>query len=478
MQTHTDYTPILDRVNPQAPEIERAVLGAILLEPGTYAEVEGFLSDEDFYVPKNATIFRAIKTLHRAHEAVDMITVMEALRSAGELERAGGMEYISGLTGNIASAVHVGHHANIVKQKSVERQMILTSNLAIKKIHESEDVGDVMLWQHKEIERLQDSMTANASYRHISVPVKKAVTEMYLRREAAAAGRHTGITTGLSDLDSITGGWQRSDLIIIAARPAMGKTAFALHFARAAALAGHPVALFSLEMSDISLANRLLLSEGRVSAYNFKTGKLSDGETVAIEKASGVLHELPVYVDDNADVSMPHIHSTIRRLHRQGKCDIAIIDYLQLISGTKNKNSYREQEISQMSREAKRMAKELNIPVILLSQLNRESERRSDKRPALSDLRESGAIEQDADIVCLIHRPEYYQQKMEVDGTTVYDGIEFIIAKYRNGATGNVYLQHDGTLNRIFDFQGVKPSRRRVDPDRFIEPGTDGDVPF
>jgi replicative DNA helicase len=236
--------------------------------------------------------------------------------------------------------------------------------------------------------------------------------------------------------------------------------------------------MFSLEMSDVSLADRLLLSESGVNAFAYRTGRLSTADTIEIEKAAGVLHDLPIYIDDSESATMPHIRSVARRLNRQGQCEIVIIDYLQLAEGEKGKNTYREQEISRMSREAKRMAKELNIPVILLSQLNRESEKRPDKRPGLSDLRESGAIEQDADMVCLLHRPEYYNKSLEIKGVEVHNGIEFIIAKYRSGATGSTILQHDGTLNRIFDYCGSARRSECPDPDRFHEPCTSDFMPF
>jgi replicative DNA helicase len=470
MQTPSNYIP------PSAPDIENCVLGAILLDPGTYVEIENFLSDEDFYVPKNAIIFHAIESLHKAHEAIDMLTVREKLKATGKLDEAGGEARIACLTDNLASAAHIVHHAKIVKQKSIERQVIHLSRQATEKILGLEDVEDVMMWQCREIERLQGYMTGGI--RHISAPIKEAITEMYIRRELNAQGKSIGITTGLSNLDCITGGWKKSDLIIIAARPAMGKTAFALHFAKCAAASGHPVALFSLEMSDVSLADRLLLSESSVNAYDYRTGKLSADDAVETEKAAGILHNLPIYVDDNASATMPHIRSTARRLNRQERCEIVLIDYLQLADGTKDKNTHREQEISRMSREAKKMAKELNIPVILLSQLNRESEKRQDKRPALSDLRESGAIEQDADMVCLLHRPEYYKKSLDINGVEVPNGIEFVIAKYRNGATGRVILQHDGTLNRIFDYIPSAPARGYINPDRFHESATNDGMPF
>lgn len=466
-----------------ATNIECNILGALLLDRSAYDEVEGFLSEEDFYDEKNRVVFRAIESVYRERGSADMSLVAEWLLARKEPGGVGAV-YIASLTDDVASTANVAHHARIVKQKYVERQIMELSFRAIRKVEEEEDVGDIMVWHHRELDRLQAGMTGSRAAQPLSVPVKKAVVEMYLRREQAAGGRYTGIPAGLSGLDRIMGGWQDSDLIVIAARPAMGKTAFALHFARSAAAAGYPVALFSLEMSAVSLADRLLLSESGVNAYRFRTGKISDGDAKEIEKAFGSIGGLPVYIDDNAAASMPYIHSSLRLLSRQGMCRLAIIDYLQLVCGDKNKSAHREQEISKMSREAKRIAKELNIPVILLSQLNREAEKRTDHRPQLSDLRESGAIEQDADMVCLLHRPEYYHKELEgVNGEVVDNGIEFIIAKYRNGATGSALLQHDGTMNRIFDYRQdsyprVETPPKYVDPDRFHESERHDDAPF
>jgi replicative DNA helicase len=474
--------PDLNYIRRSATNIERHVLGALLLERSAYDEVEGYLSEEDFYDTKNRAVFRAIESVYRERGTADMSLVAEWLRSKNELDGIGGAAYIVSLTDDVASTSNVAHHARIIKQKYIERQVMELSLRAIGKVEANEDVGDVMQWQRREIDLLEAGMTGSRAMQHLSVPVKKAVVEMYLRREQSTKGLCTGIPTGLSDLDRITGGWQRSDLIIVAARPAMGKTAFGLHFARAAAVSGYATAIFSLEMSGVSLANRMLLSESDVSAYRFRTGKISDTEAIEIEKASGSLHGLPVCIDDNSAASMAYIRSSLRLLARQGRCKLAVIDYLQLISGDKNKSAYREQEISKMSREAKRMAKEMDIPVILLSQLNREAEKRSDHRPQLSDLRESGAIEQDADMVCLLHRPEYYRQDLEdARGEVVHNGIEFIIAKYRNGATGSVLLQHDGALNRICDYiPPLHTAGRSGGYRHYDEPGneTGGETPF
>ena len=441
-------------IPPSCPELEQAILGAVLLEASAFERVENILADEDFYHTRHGIIFKSAKSLYRQKKPIDIFAIMTELKSAGSLDEIGEMLYLSDLTNLVASSAHIEHHARIIKQKAIERQIINISHQTAKKVYEGEDIGDVMFWQGKEIEKQQERLIGKHVSNHVSVPIQKSLEQMSLRIELNKQGKHIGITTGLSDLDKITNGWQGSELIVIAARPAMGKTAFALQFAKAAAKTGHPVAMFSLEMSDVSLADRLLLSESGVNAYNFRSGRLSIEDSERIETAAGRLWELPLYIDDNASVSMSYIRSRSRLLKKQGKCDMVIIDYLQLAGEANEKSQYRESIVRQMSREAKIIAKELNVPVLLLSQLNRSNESRADKRPALSDLRESGAIEQDADMVCLIHRPDYYGQELKMnDSTVVENGVEFIIAKYRNGATGALILQHDGTLNRIFDYR-------------------------
>lgn len=453
MKQNQQYTELTSYIPPSSTELERAVLGALLLEKEAYSRIEGDLLDTDFYNPKHSVIFQHIKNMADKNEPIDMLTVTQALNSSGNLYNAGNVSYISDLTACITSTIHLEHHAKIVKQKAIEREIINVSQQAIKKVHDGEIIEDVMFWQSKEIEKLQEALIGKQGTSHISEAIKKSLNDMCVRMEYAKSGKPTGISTGLKGLDSITGGWQKSELVVIAARPAMGKTAFALHFAKAAAKNDCPAAIFSLEMSDVNLSDRLILSESNIDAYKFKSGRLTPDESVKIEKAAGRLCKLPIYIDDNASVSMSYIRSKARLLNKQGKCNIVIIDYLQLASDANNKSWSREQEIAKMSREAKIIAKELNIPVLLLSQLSRKVEDRTDKRPLLSDLRESGAIEQDADIVCFIHRPECYKQELHApDNSVVKNGIEYIISKYRNGATGSLIVQHDGTLNKIFDY--------------------------
>lgn len=443
-----------DFIQPYAEDLEQAIIGVILGESNGFSRVENTLVDSDFYNSSHATIYQAAQKLCSERKPIDIATIADLLTKNKKLEEIGGPVYLAELMTTVGSSAHLEYHASIVKQKAVERAIIGISQQATKKIYEGEDIADVIFWQGKEIEKQQEALVGKQITAHISAPIEEAISEMYHRKEAAKKGLQTGLTTGLNGLDKITGGWQNSDLVVIAARPAMGKTAFALHFAKEAAKTNHPVAMFSLEMSDVSLANRLLLSECNVGAYQFRSGKISNSDSVEIEKAAGKLCKLPIYVDDNASVSMSYIRSKARLLRKQGKCDMVIIDYLQLATDAKNNNRNREQEIAQMSREAKIIAKELSIPVLLLSQLSREVEKRTDKKPMLSDLRESGAIEQDADMVCFIHRPEYYGKKLVYDNKEIDNGVEFIISKFRNGSTGSAFVQHDGTLNKIFDING------------------------
>lgn len=439
---------------PQAEDLEIAVLGASMIEREAFSKIVNTIVSDDFYTPKHRIMFDAISELYKASEPIDMLTVMQKLKSLGNLDKIGGASYIAEITDLVSSSLHIERHAQIIKEKSIARQNISIYQDAISRIENGEDVADVMFLTDREIQKQQETLTGTQDARHISNVLGEALESTYNRVSLASNGVQSGINTGLNELNKLTNGWQNSELIVLAARPAMGKTAFLLHFAKIAAKDNVPVCLYSLEMSDISLANRMILSECNIDDYRFKSGNLSQSELNEIEEAVGRIYNLPIYIDDNASVSMSYIRAKSRVLKKQGKCEFVIIDYLQLASDNKNKNSNREQEIAKMSREAKIIAKELDIPVILLSQLNRSVEARADKKPLLSDLRESGAIEQDADIVCFIHRPEYYGVEVQdKQGNIVRNFGELIIAKNRNGATGSVKFTHNGTLNKIFDYE-------------------------
>jgi replicative DNA helicase len=435
------------RILPQAVDLEEAIIAAILLEKRAQEIAREIITDEMFYDTNNGIIYKAICTLNAGHKPVDLLTVAEQLKQEGNLETVGGIPYLAVMTSKLVSSAHLEHHCRIVKQQYLLRKFIEVSQYDVGLAFDAmEDIDDILTSHSKKLETLQEIAIGKSEIKPLCEILNEAVVQMYQRTEKAQKGIQPGITTGLADLNKKTSGWQNSDLIILAARPAMGKTAMALHFAKRAAKAGTSVAMFSLEMSDVSLANRLLLSETDVNPDDFKLGKLSQQNTNDIEKAVERIHSYPLYVDSNAMVTMNYIYSRCQLLKKRGKCELVIIDYLQLAAERGDKNRNRENEVSQMSREAKLIAKELDVPVILLSQLNREVDKRKNKVPVLADLRESGAIEQDADMVIFIHRPEYYS-----DNSKKGYG-ELIIAKYRNGYTGTVPFKYNESLTKIYDF--------------------------
>lgn len=448
----TSFQTDIGLIPPQAIELEEAVLGAVLIEKEAFEQVEDLLIPDYFYTEPHRIIFQSIKKLNSESSPIDMLTVVEQLKKDSQLEIVGGPVYISKLTEKLASAAHIVYHANVIKEKAIERQTIFEAQSIMKRVFDNEDISDVLFSSGKNLETLQESLVGKMTGSHLSISLKKATEEMFSRIELARKNIRSGIDTGFSDLNRKTNGWQKGDLIIEAGRPGMGKTAVALWHAKAAARQGHPVAFFSLEMSDVSLANRLILSEAKVDPENFKSGYMTNEEIDLIEKAIGSLWSLPIYVDDNPCASMGYIRARCRVLKKQGKLGLIIGDYLQLAENDEESGS-REQEVAKMSRTAKKIAKELEVPFILLSQLNRGNESRADKKPLLSDLRESGAIEQDADMVIFNHRPEYYDIKVtDKNGVEESNYGELIIAKHRNGATGTVKYKHSEGMAQFFDY--------------------------
>lgn len=444
----------LGRMQPQAVEIESIVLGALLLERNSFQEIESILTDDDFYRKENQIIYQVISDMHRDRKPVDMMTVTEELNRRGKLSECGGPFYIAEMTNKVASSSHIKEHAAIIKEKSIRRQTITAATRLIDQSYDStEEINDSLLTHGSEVDKLMDVLIGKSNGKHVSEILNQCSESLYRRVELARKNIRSGVETGLYDLNKLINGWQPSELIILAARPAMGKTAIMLHFAKKAAMSGVPVAIFSLEMSDISLINRLILSECDVDADRFKSGYLSNEELNQIEQAKGRLYNLPIYVDDNPVVSMNYIRSRCKLLNKQDKCGLIMVDYLQL--GEADKSGNREQEVAKMSRMAKITAKELNVPFILLSQLNRGNEARLDKRPLMSDLRESGAIEQDADIVAFVHRPAYYGigVKNKTTGLEEENYGELIIAKNRNGASGVVKFKHNDSMTKFYDYE-------------------------
>ena len=439
------------RIQPQARELEVAVLGALMLEKDAYSIVSEILKPECFYEKAHEKIFSAIVDLAVSQRPVDMLTVTEQLRRRGELEDVGGPVYIAQLTSQVASSAHIEYHARIIAQKYLARELIsFAAQVENSAFDETIDVDDLMQEaEGKLFEISQRNVKKDVTQIN---PVIKDALEM-LERAANQKEGLSGLRTGFGGLDKITSGWQDSDLVIIAARPAMGKTAFVLSMAKNMAVDFNiPVALFSLEMSNVQLVNRLIVNVCEIPGEKIKSGRLEGYEWQQLDFKIKELYDAPIYIDDTPSLSVFELRTKARRLVREHGIKCIIIDYLQLMNASGMNFGSREQEVSMISRSLKGLAKELNIPIIALSQLNRGVEARQGvegKRPQLADLRESGAIEQDADMVCFIHRPEYYKITEDERGNSLIGLAEIIIAKHRNGATDTVRLRFIGQYTRF-----------------------------
>ena len=443
-----------NRVSPQAPEIEEAILGACLIEQEAMPAVAAKLRPEMFYMASHQLIYSALLAMHQSGTKIDILTVKEELAHRGKLEEVGGPYAIVQLSSKVASSAHIEYHMQIVHEKYLRREMILGLNkLLACALDETMDIADTLVDAHNLIDRLEGEFGHNDHMRDMDTLMTDTMAEAE-RRIAKSVNGVTGIPTGLTELDRMTAGLQSGELAIIAARPSVGKTAFALHLARHAAMQGNAVAVYSLEMQGERLADRWLLATGDINPYRWRTGIPNPHEIAEAHIAATDLARLPIHVDDSTSVSMDHVRSSARLLKSQKACDMIIIDYLQLCDmSTGQKNRNREQEVAQTTRKAKLLAKELNVPVVLLSQLNRESENRPGCRPELAHLRESGAIEQDADIVMLLYRPALARLATDRESGYPTEGLGVVIvAKQRNGETGNVYFSHNSTLTKITDY--------------------------
>jgi replicative DNA helicase len=433
------------RIPPQAVDVEVAVLGAMLIDKEAISRAVEILSPDDFYKPAHQKIFRAMTTLFDRSEPVDLITTVEELKRQGALEQIGGPLYVTELTQRVTTAANVEYHAHIILEKSLMRNLIgTTAEVSTRAFSDTEDALQLLDEAESKIFRISERRM-----RRTFMPMKTAITDAFHVLEAIH-GKHggvTGVPTGFTDLDSLTGGFQRSDLIIIAGRPSQGKTALALSLARNAALHHEKktsVGIFSLEMSREQLVIRMLATEARVNAHKLRTGRLPEDDWKNLGRAAGRLAEAKIFLDDTPALSILELRAKARRLKAEHGIGLIIVDYLQLVQGPRNAEN-REREISWISRSLKALAKELDLPVIALSQLNRSPETRGgDKRPMLSDLRESGAIEQDSDVVMFVHRPEMFgiKEMKDDDGSMLpTEGLaQIIIGKQRNGPTGTVKL--------------------------------------
>ena len=442
------------KLPPQATEIEEMVLGSLMLDRDALSNVIDSLRPETFYKTEHQKIFAVIHQLFNQSKPVDILTVVQELRKAGELDLAGGPSYISFLTNRVGSTANIEYHTRILNQKHIQRELIKVSSAIINKAYEEgTDALELLDEAEKELFSVgQGNIKKNfAKMSDLIVEAKKQIEIAGQQPDGLS-----GIPSGFTELDRMTAGWQRSDLLILAARPGMGKTAFVLALARNAAVDfKKPVALFSLEMSRTQLVMRLISGEAELTNEKLKRGKLENHEWHQLDTRVRELSEAPLYIDDTPALSIFELRAKARRLKANHDIQMIIIDYLQLMTaGSEVKGGNREQEISMISRSLKGIAKELDIPVVALSQLSRNVEQRgSSKVPQLSDLRESGAIEQDADMVMFIYRPEYYQITETEDGRSTAGMAEIHIAKHRNGALGSVTLRYIGNLAKFTNFE-------------------------
>jgi replicative DNA helicase len=445
--------PELGIIPPQAVDLEEAVLGAIMLEKDAVIGIMDILLPESFYKDSHKVIYQAVIDLSNALQPIDLLTVTEELRRKSKLDEVGGPAYLTQLTSMVASAAHVEFHARIIAQKYIQRELIrVSSDIQNKAFDDSIDVDDLLDYSESALFKIAEG-NIKKEISKMNPLIKQAVKMV---EDASKKGDGlSGVPSGFTKLDKLTSGWQPSDLLIIAARPAMGKTAFVLSMTRNIAVGfGKGVAVFSLEMAAVQLVMRIIASETELQAEKLKKGTLAPHEWTQLETKIKNLEDAPIYIDDTPGISIFEFRAKARRLKQQYDIEIIIIDYLQLMTGPPETKGNREQEVSMISRSLKGIAKELNVPIIALSQLNRSVETRGgDKKPQLSDLRESGAIEQDADMVMFIHRPEYYGQDQDEAGNSLKGVAEIVVAKHRNGATDTVQLRFRNELAKFVDLE-------------------------
>ncbi|QSO55242.1 replicative DNA helicase [Alicyclobacillus curvatus] len=438
------------RLPPQHIEAEQAVLGAMLISQDAVSEAVELLQSDDFYRNAHQMVFEAMQGLFEQGQPVDVITVTAALQAReGALEAVGGASYVATLAASMPTALHVVHYSNIVREKAVLRRIIATATDLANQGYQGEDSStDILADAERKILSLSQNQRVR-DFTHISEVLENTferIEQLY-----ASEGKLTGVPTGYSELDRMTSGFQRSDLIIVAARPSVGKTAFALNIAQNVAVrAGLPVAIFSLEMSKDQLVQRMLCAEAYIDGHKMRNGTLDDDDWPKLSMGVSTLSNSPIYIDDAPGITVPEMRAKLRRLKSEVGLGFVCIDYLQLIHGRRNSGENRQQEISEISRSLKQLARELEVPVVALAQLSRGVEQRQDKRPMLSDIRESGSIEQDADIVAFLYRDDYYDPESERKNI-----IEIIIAKQRNGPTGKVDLVFLKNFNKFVNLDPV-----------------------
>jgi len=462
----------IGKMPPQAIELEEAVLGSIMLEKDSIFIVIQYLKPESFYKDSHQKIFRAMLKLFESKKQIDILTVTEQLRKEKNIDEVGGPHYISKLTQRIAGSAHIENHSMIVAEKYMKREMIrISSELQTMAFDDSNDISDVIDYNSSELMKL------NQTGEHGNIiHIKDAINNSLKIIEEISKGKikFNGIPSGHTQLDRFTCGWQKSDLIILAGRPSMGKTALSLDLSKGASVFKKSILIFSLEMNITQLANRFISSETNYTNMELKTGRINNWGSV--EKCVNFFEDKNIYIDDSSQLSINKFRSKSYLFKNKYNIDMIIVDYLQLMKGFGNNKTIREQEISDISRNLKSVAKELDIPVISLSQLNRAVESRSgSKRPQLSDLRESGAIEQDADIVIFINKPEKYGILEDENGNSTKNMTELIIAKHRNGSIGEIIMHHNDGMTKFWDKcdENISISNEFIHPDNNFESNRD-----
>jgi replicative DNA helicase len=474
----------LGKIPPSAIDIECAVLGAILNDSNSLNEISDILIPDSFYKDENQKIYSAILELDRQDKKIDILTVTEELRKKGELETIGGAFRINELASSVVSSANIVEHARIVKEKYLSRELIKISSEITKKAYDdSVDISDIIDKSNQLFDDFNELVAGKSYFKHLS-GILNQLMEIFQKREALAKeGKLVGLRTPLKELNKLTGGW-RSELIIIAARPGAGKSAYALAISKTLAFESIPVCIYSLEMSDYSLGERLVYAEADMDdgdIYKANHGYMNDTLWVKIKRAKARLEKLPIYIDDNSCVDVNYIKSHSRIMKKKNLCGIIIIDYLQLASGKRERGKSKAEMISDICRELRTLRKNLDIPIIVLSQLNRDVEKRGgDKRPQLSDIKESGGVEESADMIMFIHRPAYYNVPVDEKGNSTERMGELIIAKNKNGPIDTIKFSHNKSLTKITDYLPIKeekePEKIQSQPDLF-ENSLD-DIPF
>jgi len=476
----------LGMLPPQAIELESSVLGALLSNPSSMYEIADMFSPEAFYKDEHQKIAQVISNMFDKSKSIDILTVSEELKKTGQLDEVGGPLYVTFLINQSIPLSKVLHHYQIVYQKYIQREIIRgASELMRSGYDDSIELQELIDKANQEVDSINDKVAGKKQASHISTLVKQSRESLKKREQAAKDKKLSGIRGPLVDLDKLTQGWQPG-LYILAARPGQGKTAISLSIGKSAAMEGHPVCFFSLEMDPVRLVDRLIMGEADMKENNFRTGYMAAGDWSEFDRAATRLSKLPLYIDGNPVVGTRYIKSHSRLMQKRGLCDLIVIDYLQLFDMDYHEKENRERQVAKTTRELKIISKQLNVPIIVLSQLNRSIEGR-DKRPNLTNLRESGAIEQDADCVMFIHRPSYYGIKEDANGNS-WEGVGLIIVeKNREGPLGDVKFFHNPSITKIkdwvnpnsFPIQPTSNRDRQLPPEREVEDiPDDPNLPF